>query len=104
VPVKDFPTRVKELARDRGLSVAQVGYAAYDRNVRGTNPDTFKSVMAGRRAVTPALIEVVASVLAVEPDEFHEYRLAHARRLLDEREVGLDQALANLEELKRGLM
>jgi hypothetical protein len=94
---------VKDLASDRKMSVAQVGYQAYDPDTRGTNPDTFKSVMVRRRAVTPVLIEVVARVLGVPPETFGEYRLALARRELDEREVGLDQALENLDRIQRAM-
>lgn len=95
----DFPTTVKQLAAERGVSVASISFEAYDRNTKGTNPDTMKSVMAGRRAPTPVLMEAIARVLGVDPDVFAEYRLAVARQQLDERVVGLDQALANLERL-----
>jgi transcriptional regulator with XRE-family HTH domain len=97
VPAEDFAARVKRLAAQRKTSVAQVGYDAHDRNVRGTNPDTFKSAMAGRRHPSKVLIEHVAAVLGVPPEEFEEYRLALAREQLDERERPLDEALANLE-------
>lgn len=100
---QDFATSVKQLAAERGLSVAKVGYQAYDPSIKGTNPDTFKSVMAGRRIVTPTLIEAVAQVLDVPPEEFAEYRLALARRQLDEREVGLADALENLQRVEAAM-
>lgn len=95
-----FADRVKRLAAGRSLSVSKLGYLAYDPDVKGTNPDTFKSVMAGRRSVNTALIEAVSSVLQIPPEEFPEYRLAVARRQLDEREVGLEQALETLSEIE----
>lgn len=95
-----FPDRVKALAADRGLSVSRVGQRAGARELKGTSPDMFKSAMAGHRKVTPVLIEEVARVLEVPPDEFPEYRLAIARRQLDENEVGLDQAIATLEVIE----
>jgi transcriptional regulator with XRE-family HTH domain len=103
VEPQNFAARVKDLAAQRGISVAQVGFQAYDPDVKGTNPDTMKSVMAGRRHPTPVLIEAVARVLAVTPDTFGEYRLALARRQLDEREVGLADALANLERIEAAM-
>jgi transcriptional regulator with XRE-family HTH domain len=100
-PVEPFPDRVKRLAAERGMSVAKLSYLAYDPDAKGTNPDTLRSVMAGRRRVTPALIEALARVLDVEPTEFPEYRLADVRRRLDEREVGLDEALRYLERIEQ---
>jgi len=106
VPGDDEPfhARVKRLASEQGLSVSKVGYLAYDPDIKGTNPDTFKSVMAGRRRVTIPLIEAVAGALGVPANVFPEYRLAQARRRLDEREVGLEEAVAMLEAVEQALM
>ena len=41
-------------------------------------------------------MELIAQACGVEPDYFAEYRLAVAMRELDPNEVGLEQALANL--------
>ena len=41
-------------------------------------------------------MELIAKVCGVEPDYFAEYRLAMAMRDLDPNQVGLEQALANL--------
>jgi hypothetical protein len=103
VEPQGFAAKVKDLAAERGISVAQVGFQAYDPNVKGTNPDTMKSVMAGRRHPTPVLMEAVARVLSVSPDVFGEYRLALARAQMDEREVGLAAALANLERIEAAM-
>jgi len=94
--VEDFPTRVRRLARERGTSITRLVHDAWDPQKRGTSPDLARKVLAGRRTLTPTLVEAVARALDVQPDEFPEYRLAIARRLLDEREVGLDTAVANL--------
>ena len=80
----DFATTVKRLAQEKGTSVNKVGFSAYDPNVKGTNPDTFKSVMAGRRRPTIVLMRAVAEALGEPPQVFMEYRLAIARSLLDE--------------------
>lgn len=104
---EDFPTLLKRLAAERGVSVNRVGFEAYDPNITGTNPDTLKSVMAGRRRVTATLIEAVADVLDVEPQLFAEYRLAMMRQSLDERDppdgVGLEEALAQLSRIEEAL-
>jgi transcriptional regulator with XRE-family HTH domain len=41
-------------------------------------------------------MELIASACEIEPDYFAEYRLAAAMRELDPTEVGLEQALENL--------
>lgn len=48
--------------------------------------------------------EWIASALDVEPMVFDEYRLGLARRMLDEKDLGLEQALANLEALRPALL
>jgi transcriptional regulator with XRE-family HTH domain len=41
-------------------------------------------------------MELIAQACSVDPDYFAEYRLARAMRELDPTEVGLEQALENL--------
>jgi transcriptional regulator with XRE-family HTH domain len=41
-------------------------------------------------------MELIARACGIDPDYFAEYRLAIAMRELDPEEVGLEQALANL--------
>lgn len=98
-----FPERLRRLAETRGLSVERVLLEAWNRDVKGTNPNTLKKVMRGERPLQLVQLEAVAAVLGVPADEFPEYRLALARRLYDERQVGLEQALANLSRLDEAL-
>lgn len=99
VETEEFAQRVRRLAEERGLSMSRLLHDAWDPHIKGTSPDLARKVISGRRALTPTLIEAVAKALDVPPEEFPEYRLAMARRQLDEAEVGLDQALASLERL-----
>lgn len=55
------------------------------------------------KGATTELIQTLAAALDVAPEEFPEYRLALARRELDEREVGLDQAVAMLTQIEAAL-
>lgn len=98
-----FPDRLKRLAAARGLSVSKVSYMAWKPDLKGTSPNTLNSVMAGRRPVTAPIVEAVAQVLQVQPDEFPEYRLLMARRALDEREVGFEAALRALSQFESAL-
>lgn len=99
--IEPFPARVKRLAAERKLSVAQVGQEAADYNVRGTTVSTLNKAMRGKRHPGRRLVENIAQVLEVDPWEFPEYRLATLRAALDEREVGLDQAVANILRLTK---
>lgn len=93
---EQFADRLRRLAKERGISMERIFIEAYDPDARGTSPALMKKVMRGERAITRRAIEGVAAALGVPPEEFPEYRLALARQQLDEREVGLDQALENL--------
>lgn len=54
----------------------------------------------GTRPLTMDVLRGIAGALGVPPETFAEYQLAEARRQLDEREIGLDQAVANLRRLE----
>lgn len=97
-----FHSRLKRLREERGLS-----QPALFRAVDGVSFSTIVSLeqdptratngARGRaRYPSPETIEALAPALGVQPEEFPEYRLAMARRLLDERAVGLERALETL--------
>jgi transcriptional regulator with XRE-family HTH domain len=98
-PASPIPVRLAALAKAAGYSVERVLHEAWDPNVKGTSPSTVKKALRGERPLHPAQMEALAAVLDVGPSQFAEYRLAQARRLFDERDIGLEAALANLEIL-----
>lgn len=98
-----FAERVRRLAEAKDLSPTQVGYLAFKQDARGTSPATLQKVIRGERPLNVALLEAVARALDVPPEEFPEYRLAVARRALDEREVGLGEALDMLAAIEQAL-
>lgn len=100
-PIEPFPERVKRLARSQHMSAAAVAHEAWDRKIPGTSVATFNKAMRGKRHPGRKLIEQLAAVLEVDPWEFPEYRLASYRAALDEREVGLDAAIANIGKLTK---
>lgn len=97
--LEPFPQRARRLAEAKGWSAERLSYEAWTPEIRGTSAATLKKVIAGQRALKPHLIEAVATALGVPPDEFLEYRLAMARRLFDEEQVGLAAATRNLSLL-----
>lgn len=99
-----FPDRLRRLVKEKGTSMERVFIEAYDPTPRsGTSPAQMKKVMNGTRTITPHAIEAVAKALGVPPEEFPEYRLALARNQMDPSEVGLDQALKNLDRVEAAL-
>lgn len=92
-----FGPRLRRLREERGLSLETFAYQTRDHGGL-----TFSAVGQFERGVTyprQETIEILAKTLEMEPAEFPEWRLAEARRRLDEREVGLDEALAELERI-----
>jgi transcriptional regulator with XRE-family HTH domain len=62
----------------------------------------FSKVKQGQRPATLDFLRGIAGALQIEPERFIEYRLAVARRQLDEREVGLEEAVRALERYEGG--
>lgn len=77
--------------------------ATVDYDGKGLAEVTIKALENGTNNPGPETISAVAHALGVPPQEFPEYRLALARAQLDENEIGLDQALANLAQFEAAL-
>lgn len=59
--------------------------------------ETLRKAITGERQPTPKVMEEAAAALGVTPELFVEYRVWNAQRQFDPREVGVEEALANLE-------
>lgn len=93
-----FNVVLARLLEERGLTPH--GLFTRVREQTGWGSSTgFSKMVAGELVPAPEGIRLVAAALDVEPELFAEYRLGVAREALDWREVGLEQALANLGEL-----
>lgn len=101
-------TRLKRLREAAGLSQPELFFRSGVSigTIRGLE-QPYQSQKDGRTGSSryPSLetIERLSQALGVEPDEWPEYRLAHARKLLDDREIGLPQAIANLDRITAAL-
>lgn len=86
---------VRNLATKRGIDTKRTGasFSSLTKHAAG-NLDGSPSMV---------LMELVAEALGVQPTEFVEYRLANARAMLDEREVGLDAALEVLTRIESAI-
>lgn len=103
VASEPYYQRVKRLREAAGLSQPELF-----RRSPGTGWETIRAIERPPahergRYPTPKTLAAVAEGLGVQPEEFPEYRLAVARELLDERQVGLEGALEALAILHDGL-
>jgi hypothetical protein len=95
---RPFGVVVRDLLIERGYTTGMgnpnwSGFALDS----GVGYESLRKAVTGERAPGAKLMEDVASSLKVSPDTFAEYALLQAQRMFDPREVGTEQALANLE-------
>ena len=97
---RPFGQALADLLREADFTTSSgnVNWHAFARELDGFSYEALRLVIAGKRTVTPALMEECARALKVKPEHFAEYRIYLARRQFDVREVGFEQALANLEQ------
>lgn len=95
--VKDIRETLPELRREKGWSRERLAHSAYAVDTEGTSAAQIAAIERGTRRPSARTMAALAEALGVAPTVFAEYRLALARHLLDERKVGLDQAITNLE-------
>jgi transcriptional regulator with XRE-family HTH domain len=100
VPFKD---RLRDLLQERGITSAMgnANYRAFAELLPTVHYETLRKQVSGERPVRIETIREVADVLSVPPDTFSEYALWQAQRDFDPGEVGVEQALQNLEAWTR---
>lgn len=97
--VKPFGVAVRDLLIEHGFTTAMgnPNWAAFALELPTLHYETLRKAVTGERPPGPKVMEEVAETLGVDPLSFQEYALVQAQRAFDPREVGTDQALANLE-------
>jgi transcriptional regulator with XRE-family HTH domain len=93
---KPFGDALRALMTERGLSYRGLAEATRELDGRGMTHAHINMLANGHDKPSMRAMELVAQVCDVRPDYFAEYRLAAAMRALDPAEVGLEQALENL--------
>jgi transcriptional regulator with XRE-family HTH domain len=92
---------LREQRERRGLSRGQLSREIADVTGLYMPEITIKDFESDKpRARTIERLEALAATFDVPPQTFVEYRLAVARRELDEREVGFDQAVKTLKRIE----
>ncbi len=100
-PPEPIGAVIRRLRIDRGWSQEALAFEV--RSQSGASP-TAGAIGQIERGVTrprPETLEGITRALDLAATEVPEYRLAIVRRLFDERAVGLDQAIANLNAFEQ---
>jgi transcriptional regulator with XRE-family HTH domain len=91
-----FGDALRALMSSRGLTYRGLAETTRDLDGKGITHAHINMLANGHDKPSMRAMELIARACGVEPAHFAEYRLAAAMRDLDPTEVGLEQALANL--------
>ena len=93
---KPFGEALRLLMEEHGFSYRGLAGQTRQLDGKGMTHAHINMLAKGHDRPSMRAMELVAEACGVEPDYFAEYRLAKAMRELDPTEVGLEQALENL--------
>jgi len=93
---KPFGDALRELMEARGLTYRELAQRTRELDERGITHAHINMLANGHDRPSMRAMQLIARACGVTPDYFAEYRLAEAMRELDPAEVGLEQALENL--------
>jgi transcriptional regulator with XRE-family HTH domain len=93
---KPFGEALRILMDARSLTYRGLAEATRQLDGKGITHAHINMLANGHDKPSMRAMELIAAACEIEPDYFAEYRLAAAMRELDPAEVGLEQALENL--------
>src|SRR5271166_2787064 len=93
---RPFGESLRVLMDDQGFSYRGLAQRTRQLDGKGMTHAHINMLAKGHDRPSMRAMELIAEACGVEPDYFAEYRLAKAMRELDPTEVGLEQALENL--------
>ncbi|HUA46891.1 MAG TPA: helix-turn-helix transcriptional regulator [Solirubrobacteraceae bacterium] len=93
---KPFGESLRSLMDERSLTYRGLAEATRNLDGKGITHAHINMLANGHDKPSMRAMELIAAACGVDPDYFAEYRLAAAMRELDPSEVGLEQALENL--------
>jgi transcriptional regulator with XRE-family HTH domain len=93
---KPFGDTLRALMDERSLTYRSLAEATRELDGRGMTHAHINMLANGHDRPSMRAMELIAKACEVQPAYFAEYRLATATRALDPTEVGLEQALENL--------
>lgn len=96
---RSFGDVLRGLLEDREefhTKTGNINWMAVAHAMDGVYYETLRKAVAGDRWPNAELMEKAAALVGVQPDVFVEYQLYLAQRQFDVKEVGWDEAMANL--------
>jgi transcriptional regulator with XRE-family HTH domain len=93
---KPFGESLRVLMDERSLTYRGLAEETRKLDGKGITHAHINMLANGHDKPSMRAMELIAAACEIEPDYFAEYRLAAAMRELDPAEVGLEQALENL--------
>jgi hypothetical protein len=95
---KPFGVVVRDLLIERGITtgLGNPNWAEFAMMLPTLHYETLRKAAIGDRAPAEKVMLEVAEALEIDPNTFYEYSLIQARKAFDPREVGDEQALANV--------
>jgi transcriptional regulator with XRE-family HTH domain len=97
MPPQGIEELLPQLRKERGWSRERLSHQAFGIDSEGTSVAQIAAIERGERRASARTMMAIAEALEISPDSFPEYRLAVARIALDERLVGLDEAVKRLD-------
>jgi len=94
-----FGVRLRDLLQERGITtgMGNANFKAFAELLPTVHYETLRKAVSGERPVGIETMRESAQALSIPPETFSEYALWEAQKDFDPREVGIEQALANLE-------
>jgi transcriptional regulator with XRE-family HTH domain len=96
VSSQPFGEALRALMESRGLTYRGLAQAIREIDDKGLTHAHINMLANGHDKPSLRAMELIAEACGIEPEYFAEYRLALAMRELDPTQVGLEQALENL--------
>lgn len=98
--IRPWPEIVDEVRGETKTSLDDLAYEArFHGAPKSLTGSGISQIKNGKRPYSTGFFEGIAGALGISPFRFGEYHLALARTLIDERQVGLNTALENLDRL-----
>jgi transcriptional regulator with XRE-family HTH domain len=93
---RPFGESLRSLMEEQSFSYRALAQRTRELDGKGMTHAHINMLAKGHDRPSMRAMELIAEACGVEPAYFAEYRLAEAMRQLDPTEVGLEQALQNL--------
>lgn len=95
-----FGVRLRDLLQERGITtgMGNANFKAFAELLPTIHYESLRKQVSGERPVGIETMREAAEALSLPPETFSEYALWAAQRDFDPREVGVETALANLEQ------